>query len=176
MPDWWGMSWGNRLAWAIGSGFGCGLSPLVPGTVGSAAAGAIFYAAMLTPLAGWYYFLPLYVVALLSATGFAVGVWATGRMSTEENPDPGAAVWDEFVGMWITCLPLAAFWEVTQPYWIALPFLVFRALDILKPWPCRRLEGLPGGWGIMLDDIAAGAWGGLVLFMLLTVLAMTRVE
>ena len=160
----------DRLAWVIGSGFGSGLSPVAPGTAGSAAAGAIFYVIMLLPLAVWHYFLPLYVIALLSVIGLAVGVWATGRMSTEANPDPGAAVWDEFVGMWITCLPVAVFWEALQPYWIALPFLVFRVLDVVKPWPCRRLERLHGGWGIMLDDVAAGVWGGLAIFVLLAAL------
>lgn len=174
MADWRRLSWSDRAAWVIGSGFGCGLSPIAPGTVGSAAAGAVFYVITLLLPADWFYFRPLYVVALLSAIGLAVGVWATGRMSTEANPDPGAAVWDEFVGMWISCLPIAFFWDVLSPYWILPPFFLFRLLDILKPWPCRRLERLHGGWGIMLDDVAAGLWGGVAIFVALAGLTVIR--
>ncbi len=101
-------------------------------------------------------------IGLLSVGGLAVGVWATGRMSTPNNPDPGSATWDEFVGMWLTCL----FIPWGSPVWLAIAFLVFRALDVLKPWPCRRLETLPAGWGIMLDDVGAGAWGALLMVIL----------
>ena len=177
MPDWRRLSWADRLAWVIGTGFGSGFSPFAPGTAGSAAAGVVFYAisyAMVhdghLSVVLLYAFGPLVVLAALP-----LGIWATGRMSTHVDPDPGAAVWDEFVGMWITCLPLLAPAFYTRPllppYWILLPFLVFRALDILKPWPCRRLERLHGGWGIMLDDVAAGAWGALAIGLLLVILA-----
>lgn len=176
MPDWRQLSVADRVAWVVGSGFGCGLSPVAPGTVGSAAAGAIFYAITLAPQEGGFYLLPLYALALLSAAGLAVGVWATGRMSTAANPDPGVAVWDEFVGMWITCAPLAFGGNSLPPYFMLLPFLLFRVLDILKPWPCRRLERLHGGWGIMLDDVAAGVWGGVAISVLLAVLAATRLD
>ncbi len=171
MPDWRRMSWADRAAWVIGTGFGCGFSPIAPGTVGSAAAGAVFYWAIFATggdlgVVLLYAFGPLTVFAALP-----IGVWATGRMSTDAVPDPGAAVWDEFVGMWITCLPFVLLTFYTyflgSPYWIVLPFIVFRALDILKPWPCRRLERLHGGWGIMLDDVAAGIWGFLALSLLL---------
>ena len=56
--------------------------------------------------------------------------------------------------------------------WLALAFVLFRALDVLKPWPCRRLERLPGGWGIMLDDVAAGLWGMLIMLVLLAAYAI----
>ena len=168
IPDWRRLSWTDRLAWFIGSGFGAGFSPLAPGTAGSAAAGAIFYVftVVLTELRLGAEL--LVVVCLLAiAVGLPVGVWSTGRMSTEAQPDPGAAVWDEFVGMWITCLPFALLGlfigRVPHPLFIVLPFIVFRALDTLKPWPCRHLERLHGGLGIMLDDAAAGVWGALVL-------------
>ncbi|MEC8909441.1 MAG: phosphatidylglycerophosphatase A, partial [Chloroflexota bacterium] len=72
--------------------------------------------------------------------------------------DPKRAVWDEVAGMWITCLLLPK----TLP-WLAAAFLVFRVLDILKPWPIRRLEGLPGGLGIMADDVVAGVVGAVGL-------------
>ena len=116
------------------------------------------------------------VIATLLAVliGLCVGIWATGRMSSDAQPDPGSAVWDEFVGMWITCLPivlLALFAGLLlPPYWIVLPFILFRVFDVVKPWPCRGLERLHGGLGIMLDDVAAGIWGFLVFGGLLLVL------
>ena len=158
-----GDSWSGRLAWFIGSGFGCGLSPLAPGSVGSLAAVIILYLlsfAMPGPPGGWE---RMAILAAMSVAGLAMGVWATGRMSTLENPDPGSATWDEFVGMWLTCLLI----PFHSPVWLAIAFLVFRALDVLKPWPCRRLERLPAGWGIMLDDVGAGLWGMLIMLLLL---------
>ena len=172
-PDLRQMSWSDRLAWLIGSGFGSGLSPLAPGTAGAGAAAVIYCALMfLIPAGADYSILTrLLVLAVLVLGGTAVGVWATGRMSTDANPDPGTAVWDEFVGMWITLIPTAwAAWRLPDallpPWWplwfVALCFFVFRAFDTLKPWPCRRLEDLHGGWGIMLDDVAAGLWAVVV--------------
>ena len=187
MPDWKRLPWSDRLAWAIGSGFGSGFFPIAPGTVGSAVAAAIYVAIMLLLPDGWGWLERLLLTLAMAAVGFAVGVWATGRMSTDQDPDPGAAVWDEFVGMWITLVPFFALSADDVVYVIgggATPLLVgflfvsFRAMDILKPWPCRRLERLPGGWGIMLDDVAAGVWalllavivvGALITFWLLAV-------
>ena len=155
-----GDSWADRFAWFIGSGFGCGLSPLAPGSVGSLAAAVILYLLSFVLPGDWQ---GTMAIALLAAAGLALGIWATGRMSTPENPDPGSATWDEFVGMWLTCLLI----PFHSPIWLAIAFLVFRAFDVLKPWPCRRLENLPGGWGIMLDDVGAGLWGALVMVAIL---------
>ena len=154
-----GTPWPDRIAWFIGSGFGCGLSPLAPGSVGSFAAAIILYLLPLAVPTDWYSWQGSATIALLSVIGFAVGVWATGRMSAPDNPDPGSATWDEFVGMWLTCL----FVPLHSAIWLAGAFFVFRAFDVLKPWPCRRLENLPAGWGIMLDDVAAGFWGAAVM-------------
>ncbi len=158
----------DRVAWLIGSGFGSGLSPLAPGTAGSLVAAAIlFLLSFFLPgmPSGWE---RMAILAAMSIIGLAVGVWATGRMSTPENPDPRSATWDEFVGMWLTCLLI----PFHSPVWLAIAFVLFRALDVLKPWPCRRLERLPGGWGIMLDDVAAGLWGMLIMLGLLAAYAL----
>lgn len=180
-PDWRAMSWPDRLAWFIGSGFGSGFSPLAPGTAGSAAAAVIYCGVMLLLPRDADFILRNLTVLLMAALGFSIGVWATGRMSTDDNPDPGTAVWDEFVGMWLTALPTTTlpwigwqhpatlFWIVG---WVAAAFIVFRAFDTLKPWPCRRLEQLHGGWGIMLDDAAAAVWGVLAMQVLFTVKAL----
>ena len=87
-----------------------------------------------------------------------VGVWATGSLVREDDPDPHKAVWDEVAGMWLTCILLPK----TLP-WLAAAFVCFRVLDVLKPWPIRRFERLPGGLGIMADDLAAGVLGALLL-------------
>ncbi len=140
----------DKLAWVIGAGFGTGLAPLAPATVGALAALLI------------YEFVPIAedsaVLYALIGGGFLVGVWATGRMTSDEDPDPKQAVWDEFVGMWATCLLLPK----TLP-WLAAAFLCFRVLDIVKPWPIRRLEKLHGGLGIMADDLLAGLYGAAIL-------------
>ena len=109
-----------------------------------------------------YYFLPIHghsvALYLLIGLGFLVGIWATGELATSADPDPRRAVWDEFIGMWATCL------FVPKTFlWLAAAFCCFRVLDILKPWPIRRLERLPGGLGIMADDLLAGLFGAALL-------------
>ena len=79
-------------------------------------------------------------------------------MITPSDDDPNSAVWDEVVGMWITCILLPK----TLP-WLAAAFIVFRVLDIAKPWAIRKFEGLPGRIGIMADDLAAGIVGAVGL-------------
>lgn len=180
-PDWRAMSWPDRLAWFIGSGFGSGFSPLAPGTAGSAAAAVIYCGVMLLLPADADFIIRLLTLLLMAALGFCIGVWATGRMSTDDNPDPGTAVWDEFVGMWLTALPTTTLpwigWQHPSTLfwiagWVAAAFIVFRAFDTLKPWPCRRLERLHGGWGIMLDDAAAAVWGVLTMQVLFSAAAL----
>jgi len=140
----------RSLAWLVATGLGCGLAPVAPGTVGSLVALVIYY---FLPIAGDS--LALY---LLVGVGFLVGVAATGTLTSVTDPDPRRAVWDEFVGVWAACLLLPK-----DPPWLAAAFLSFRALDVWKPWPIRLLERLPGGLGIMADDLAAGLVATAVL-------------
>ena len=143
----------NSLGKLIGLGFGTGLSPLAPGTVGSLAAVFIYY--LIAMAAGD---IAPYILVVLILLGAPLGIWATGLLETEVDPDPGRAVWDEFVGMWITCLFLPA----TIP-WLAAAFFTFRVFDVFKPWPARRVERWPGGLGIMADDVVAGIYGAALL-------------
>lgn len=140
----------SRAGWVFGTGLGTGLFPVAPATVAALAAILI------------YGFSPLpedsIGLFLLVGLGFVFGVWATGTLLSEGDQDPSRAVWDEFIGMWATCLLLPK----TLP-WLVAAFLVFRFLDIVKPWPIRRFERLPGGWGIMADDLAAGVVGAVGL-------------
>ena len=140
----------GRLGWMIGTGLGSGLSPLAPGTAGSLVAILIYSFA---PVGNDS--VALYALIVL---GFIVGIWATGTLITPTNPDPGGAVFDEFVGVWVTCIFLPK-----DIAWMAAAFFCFRMLDVVKPWPIRRLERLHGGLGIMADDLLAGVYGAALL-------------
>jgi phosphatidylglycerophosphatase A len=146
----------DRLAILIATWFGCGLSPKAPGTVGSLAALAI--GILLHEYAGftWYHFLILAAVAFLPAT------WAadvTARV--KKLKDPQIVVVDEVLGQWIAFAGLRHF---SWPGYLAA-LALFRLFDIFKPPPVRQLESLPGGWGINMDDVMAGVYAALVLFL-----------
>ena len=128
------------LAFGLGSGF----APKAPGTVGSAAAILLYL-----PLAE----LPLAVYCVIVVLSFVAGVWICGATSRQLGVhDHGGIVWDEFVGVWIT---LAA--VPPTPGGVLFGFLLFRLLDIVKPWPIKWADKkVHGGFGIMLDDAIAG--------------------
>jgi phosphatidylglycerophosphatase A len=127
-----------------------GFVPIAPGTFGSAV-GLVIYAAVRASGGG---VLELVVLAAL----LVVGVWSAGRVERELGKDPGAVVIDEVLGM----LATLAFLEVNV-IGAMVGFVVFRALDVVKPFPAGRLEHLHGGTGIMLDDVMAGIYSNLVL-------------
>jgi len=129
----------------IALGFGSGLAPRAPGTVGAAVA-------LLPWLALRDLSLAAYCAALLLA--FLLGVWACGRAARRISiNDPSAFVFDEFVGQWCALLFVGH-----GPWWsIVLAFALFRLFDIWKPWPVGWLDrNLHGGLGIMADDALAG--------------------
>ena len=140
----------SRVGWAMGTGIGIGLAPFAPATWASLVAVLIYgFSPLDQDSVGFF---------LLCGIGFLVGIWACQTLITETDHDPKRGVWDEFAGMWITCLFLPKTFV-----WLALAFVVFRVLDIWKPWPIRKLEALPGGLGIMADDVAAGVVGAVGL-------------
>jgi phosphatidylglycerophosphatase A len=143
----------DRIARLFATFFGAGYSPLAPGTAGTLAA------------------VPLFL--LLSRGGFAaelagflavaaLAVWAAGRTAVlAGRKDPGMVVIDEVAGFLLAMLG--------HPVTLAnlvVGFLLFRLFDVVKPFPGRQLESLPGGWGIVLDDLAAGAYAWMVLWAL----------
>ncbi len=137
-------------AFAIATGLGSGYSPFAPGTAGS-----LVGLALLWPMRGW----PFAWQAAACVALFARGAAAAGRVARSVGiADPGIVVVDEVVGMWVTLLlvPLSA-WTA------AAGFLLFRAMDVIKPYPARDMEALHGGLGIMADDVAAGLYANLVL-------------
>ncbi len=138
-------------AYLIACGFGSGLAPRAPGTAGTLV-GVLIYLA-LRPL-------PLYPYLAITALSIIVGVWLCGvtarRLETHDHP---AIVWDEIAGYLVTMCAAPAGW-----IWPVIGFVAFRVFDILKPWPISLLDRrVPGGLGIMLDDVLAGALAWLVV-------------
>jgi phosphatidylglycerophosphatase A len=133
-------------AHCLSLGFGAGLSPVAPGTAGTLVAVPLYLA--LAQLA-WPWYLAIVVI------GFAAGIWLCGYTSKALGEhDHGGIVWDEIVGFWITMIAVPPTWP-----WILLGFVLFRVFDILKPWPVRIADRkIPGGLGIMFDDLLAGLY------------------
>ena len=132
-------------------GFGSGLSPKAPGTMGTLAAIPLYLLLMNLPLTSY-----LLAVLLISVAG----IWICGESSRRLGVhDHGGIVWDEFAGFLLTMTAAPQGWQ-----WIVLGFALFRLFDIWKPWPVRVADRqLHGGLGIMLDDILAGIYAWLVL-------------
>jgi len=128
-------------------GFGSGLSPHAPGTMGTLVAVPLYL--MLSRLE-----LIAYLIAI--ASGFILGIYVCNYTSKALGVhDHSGIVWDEIIGYWITMIAVPApTWQ-----WILTGFVLFRFFDIVKPWPVNLADKhLPGGFGIMIDDVLAGLY------------------
>ena len=96
---------------------------------------------------------------------FFIGLYIYPRTVEEEN-DPGSFVWDEFVGMWIACLPLA-FLE-NSFIWLVISFFLFRLFDIRKPLGIKFFDKRHGALNVMMDDVIAGFYSGVLVIFLST--------
>ena len=137
------------MATVIATAGGAGYSPVAPGTAGT----------LVAVVALWL--VPLSTVALLLATAVvtALGIWAGARVERAVGgKDPGVVVIDEVAGMMVSVLAVPR----SVPVLVAA-FFLFRFFDVVKPPPANRLQALPGGLGIMVDDLIAGAYALLVL-------------
>ena len=132
-------------------GFGAGLSPKAPGTMGTVV--AVFIYLVLPNM-------PPIIYAGLILLSFVFGIWICGKTAEDLGVhDHGGIVWDEFVGYWITM-----FMAPSGLFWVLLGFVLFRLLDIFKPWPIKWADKeLAGGLGIMLDDVLAGIMAALCM-------------
>lgn len=131
------------LRWRIATLGGLGHLPLIPGTAGSLAGAALCVPLLRLPAA-------VHLAALAALVGLAVWASAEAEARTGES-DPPVVIIDEMAGMWVAALFLPA-----TLYDLGAACLLFRLFDAVKPGPLERLERLPGGWGIVLDDLAAG--------------------
>jgi len=140
----------TRAALLIATAFGAGYAPAAPGTFGSAVGLILWFA---VPNILW-------LQAVVIAVVCVAGAWS-GTVAEEHfnKRDPGQVVVDEVVGMMVTLLLN----PISGAGWIVLAFLLFRAADIVKPFPVNRLERLPGGTGIMADDVMAGVYANVAL-------------
>lgn len=147
----------TRLAVFIATVGYCGYFPVAPGTIGSAA-GLLLY--LVVAWAGS----PILDVAVIGLI-FAAGAWAaTHAERFFGGIDPGPVVIDEVLGMLITLAFIPAGWQA-----MLAGFLLFRILDVIKPFPADRLEKFHGGFGIMADDAMAGVYANLALRALIWV-------
>ncbi len=143
----------DQIIKILATGFGAGLSPVAPGTAGTVV--GVLICLFCYPLA-WPLRL-LFVVAIS-----AVSIYVAGQAETlYGKTDDQRIVIDEIAGLQVTMLPVA----ITGLH-LCLAFVLFRIFDIWKPFPLDRLQKLPGGWGVVVDDLGAGIYGGLILFLL----------
>jgi len=135
-------------------GFGSGLSPKAPGTMGTLAAIPLWWLLAQLPLSTY-----LVVVLIAAVAGIVICGRAADRLGVHDH---GGIVWDEFVGFWIAMAALPVTWQS-----LILGFVLFRLFDILKPWPISWLDRrVSGGFGIMIDDVIAGlAAAGVITFL-----------
>ena len=140
-----------RWAWLVATVGGVGFVPWAPGTAGSAV-GLVVAATVGQFMNPWWY-LGLVVALFFSGVAAAQAVERSAL-----RKDPSHVVIDEVVGMLLALFAL----PVRAGVFLSA-FLCFRGLDIFKPFPIRRLERQPGGWGIMLDDLAAGVCANLLV-------------
>ena len=135
-------------------GFGSGLSPFAPGTMGTLVAIPFIFALKSLGTPGFW------IVLLLL---FLLGIWLCDQVSRKLGVhDHGGIVWDEMVGYWLSMAFVPLQWQ-----WLLAAFLLFRFFDIVKPWPIRQLDRkVSGGFGIMIDDIVAALFTIIILAVL----------
>lgn len=154
----------NRTIVFLAKGFGSGWVPKGPGTAGTVV--GLFWA--------WLLMVPGSVAVYWAGAvaGVGVAVWVCGRAETILGEhDPGSVVLDEIVAVPL-CFGTLVTWQAMRdgfsgpgdflgahPAWVVpAVFVAFRFFDIVKPWPVRQIQRLPGGWGVVADDVLAAAW------------------
>jgi phosphatidylglycerophosphatase A len=140
----------------VATGFGTGYVPLAPGTAGSLLSALIIYFFIPTSSS----LLPFFILLF-----FVLGVYSGTAMEDIYGHDPSLVVIDEMIGMGISLLYVPRIW------WLFLiAFVLFRLFDILKPRPINAIQKLPGGWGIMLDDVLAGIYALFIVHLVLYII------
>lgn len=131
----------------LATGLGSGYSPIMPGTAGTLVAAVLI----------WFFPLNVWQIILLTLTG--VFICHKAELLLEEHDSP-TIVFDEWCGF------MFAVFMINQGWMFITAFLLFRFFDIVKPYPINKLQELPGGWGVMADDLAAGLLTRMILFVI----------
>jgi len=144
----------EKLITFLATGFGSGLSPVAPGTVGTLAGVVVCLLCLPMP-----WIMRLIIVLALLALSIYVAEQAE---KFYQKKDDQRIVIDEIIGLQITMLPVAI--NILN---LCVAFVLFRIFDIWKPFPVKNLQGLPGGWGVVIDDVAAGIYAAAALWLLI---------
>ena len=138
----------KNLAYILATGLGVGYTPIAPGTAGSFVALCLFWVLPFS-YSTWL------IICLIS---LVIGIWSANIVERDKGKDPGLVVIDEFVGQWITLLflPKSIILYITG-------FLLFRAFDIIKPFPADKSQNIKGGLGVMIDDVIVGIYVNILL-------------
>lgn len=152
----------DRVGYALATGMGAGFVPIAPGTVGALEGVAIYLAIHALHL---QQVSSLIVLAIINVVLFAAGVWASNRTCEITGlEDPRSIVIDEVSGQLIALTPLVILPSFSIRA-VVIGFLLFRLLDIFKPYPIRKLERLHGGLGVMADDTLAGLYAAVLVWL-----------
>jgi phosphatidylglycerophosphatase A len=138
-----------QLHYFLATGFFSGYSPIAPGTVGSLIIVFLFLACPAIPI-GSHGLIILLILIL--------GLWSSSKVAKDRGKDPSVVVIDEMAGMFIALFACSKTWIT-----VFMAFVLFRIFDIFKPFPIKMTEKLPGGWGIMMDDVIAGLYTWIVM-------------
>jgi phosphatidylglycerophosphatase A len=148
----------DKIRELLCTSFGLGYSPYYPGTVGSLPAAGIFILVALTTPPEQYRYAMALVLLVTCCLCVLLGHWAEKRW----NKDPRYFVLDEYAGFFTTVLIFRVDSILATACW---GFLMTRIFDIIKPFPAGQLESLPGGWGILMDDLMASVYSGVTLLV-----------
>jgi len=165
------MPWLARQSLTVG---GLGYARFASGTWGSLPPCVAALLAVAVLPAGWWWGVSAVMLALLAWAAFGCERWGTRAEELVGTKDPSCVVLDEVAGMCIAMIGLRwplrdeyadLRWLTTAVLGVAMAFVLFRALDVLKPPPCRALQSMRGGRGILLDDVFAGIYANVVMHL-----------
>ncbi len=143
----------EKLITFLATGFGSGLAPFAPGTMGTLVGVVICLLCLPLP---W----PMRLLIVIALSALSICVAGRAEKIYQKKDDQRIVI-DEIIGFQITMLPVS----ITILH-LCVGFVLFRIFDILKPFPINNLQRLPGGWGVVIDDVAAGIYAGIILFAL----------
>jgi len=152
--------WRDRILAIAGTAFGLGYAPVAPGTAGTLGGVAIFVLVVLTAPAAFHTWLLALMLLAVCVLTIGLGPWAERYW---HKKDPRAFVLDEVAGFLLAVLLFRVPNILLTVAWV---FVCSRVLDVVKPPPARQLERLPGGWGVLADDLCASLYAAVLLHIL----------